>query len=143
MGRKFGHGFYGGPLGWYSHYKDFVSDLDRGEVHGGERYDYEHLPIYSNFYRYHSGKRQAEDSWRNTGKDDYYGNRWMDGSLNSALGALASPLPGVRIPTMAKSLSKMYGAEVQLNAQNRLLNRKFALEFARQRTAARWRGLGR
>lgn len=83
--------------------------------HGAQRYRWEQFPLFSSFYRYEQGAKKAQDYYNNTGHDDYYGTHWMDGSLNSALGAISAPLPGVRIPSMARSLAKMYGAEVELN----------------------------
>lgn len=113
MGRRFGHGFYGGPLGWYSHYKDYVYDMEHPYevgMDGGERFDYENLPIYSSFWRYHSARQQASDSFLNTGIFDYYGNRY-----SGAFDSLVSNLSGAARfgKRMARNVEDMFDAEVQ------------------------------
>lgn len=96
----------------------FVNDWYESQFknkHGADRYYWENLPFWGKLHSVREGAKRAEDSYRNTGKDDYYSDRWASDSLNSMLGSLSAPIPGLRLPTMAKSLAKMYGAEVELN----------------------------
>lgn len=83
--------------------------------HGADRYYWENLPFYGSVHRFKVGAQRAEDQYQKTGKDDYYGDRYASDALNSVVGSLSAPLPGVRIPTMARSLAKMYGAEIGLD----------------------------
>lgn len=96
----------------------FVSDWYESQFkhkHGRDRYYWENLPFWGKLHKVRAEAQRAEDSWNNTHQDDAYGDRFVSNSIDSAIGAMSAPLPGFRIPTMARSLAKMYGAEVQLD----------------------------
>lgn len=124
-------------VSWAGSRFKFVSDWYERQFknkHGSDRYYWENLPFWGKLHAVREGARRAEDSYRNTGKDDYYSDRWAQDSLNSMLGSVSAPLPGLRLPTMAKSLAKMYGAEVELN----IAKYRHATQMARRYDQDRW-----
>lgn len=102
--------------------------------HGSDRYYWENLPFYGSLHRFRAGAERAEDQYQNTGKDDYYGDRYASDALNSVIGSFSAPLPGMKIPTMAKTLTKMYGAEVMLDASKH----RAAAARSYERSARMW-----
>lgn len=118
---NFSYKFGGGFTSWwnaYQAYKDYNDRLDgderNGEWHGSERYWAENWPLFGRLRKLKQGARRAQDYFDNTGQDDYYGDRYAQGAIGSMVSDLSAPLPGARLPTMAKSLAKMYGAEIEL-----------------------------
>lgn len=109
MGR-FGRRSHSGFLAPLSYWEDYKDDME--DAHGGDRFDLENSPFFSSLWRYKAARQRAEDYYSNTGKDDYYGDRY-GGALNALVSDLQSPLPGVRLPRMAKSLTQLYGADVE------------------------------
>lgn len=119
---NFSYKFGGGFTSWwnaYQAYKDYSDRLDgderNGEWHGKDRYWAENWPLFGKLHKLKQGGQRAQDYYDNTGQDDYYGDRYAQGAIGSMVSDLPTPLPGLKLPTMAKSLAKMYGAEVELN----------------------------
>lgn len=124
---------------WLRSWNIYRHALDEGWVHGAARYDMENYPIYGKFNKWLNERRRAEDEYNNTGRDDYYSDHYQSGALDSALGSLSAPLPGVKIPTMARSLAKMYGADVQLNVARERTRGYRASERAANAWAEAWK----
>lgn len=104
-------------VSWAGSRFKFVSDWYESQFkhkHGADRYYWENLPFWGKIHGVRAGAQRAQDYYDRTGTDDHYGDRYASDSLNSALGSLSAPIPGIRLPTMAKSLAKMYGAEIEL-----------------------------
>lgn len=113
---------FGPGSGWnniYSAYRKYKQNLDgdkkNGEWHGSYRYWAENWPLFGKLHKIQQGAKRAQDYYDSTGMDDRYGDRYSQGAIGSMLSDLPTPLPGLKLPTMAKSLAKMYGAEVELN----------------------------
>lgn len=113
-------------VSWAGSRFKFVSDYYESRFkkkHGADRYYWENLPFWGKLHSVREGAKRAEDSYRNTGKDDYYSDHWASDSLNSVIGSMSSPLP-FKVPTMAKSLAKMYGAEIGLDVSFKKKSRR-------------------
>lgn len=98
----------------WARYLDGKESKYNPEFHGASRYYWENVPIFKQIHRVKQEAQQAEDYYDKTGMDDHYGIHYQSSAIDSAIGALSSPLP-FKIPTMARSLAQMYGAEVQLD----------------------------
>lgn len=101
---------------------------------GADKYYWENLPFWGKLHAFRQGAKRAQDYYDRTGKSDYYGDHWASDSLNSVLGSVSAPIPGLRLPTMAKSLAKMYGAEVELN----IAKYRHAITTAQRYNQDRW-----
>lgn len=119
---RFSYKFGGGFTSWwnaYQAYKDYDDRLDgdesNGEWHGKDRYWAENWPLFGRLRKLKQGAKRAQDYYDTTGMDDRYGDHYAQGAIGSMVSDLSAPLPGARIPSMAKSLAKMYGAEIGLD----------------------------
>lgn len=77
--------------------------------HGGSRAAIESLPFSGSLIKWKQSIKKAEDHYQNTGTDSVYG---YNTPVNPLLRDLSS---GVTPVKMARSLTRMYGAEVELD----------------------------
>lgn len=92
-------------------YFDRINDL-YNRSHGGMRYFLSQLPVSGKIRQFADNVRKWDDAYANTGRDPNYSTAYGSAGIpfvNDALAPLTKPM------RMARTLSKMYGAEVELD----------------------------
>lgn len=130
----FGSGYSTVRSAWRSYRRHLDDNEDNGEWHGGRRYYAENWPLFGRLHKLVKGAERAQDYYDRTGVDDHYADRYAQDAIGSMVSDLSAPIPGLKLPTMAKSLAKMYGAEVELN----IAKYRHATQIARRYEQNRW-----
>lgn len=100
--------------------------------HGSARYTLANLPFFGRIRNYIDQAHKAQDQYDNTGTDSPYIDRYQHGGtpfLSDLSAGIARPVK------MAKTLAKMYGADVELD----ILRERKELARAVQTSAVLWR----
>lgn len=120
-------GFVGNPFLKYKQGVDWLYE----HAHGGLKYFLSQLPITGRIRQFEDTIEQWEDSYNNTGTDPRYSTRYGSAGI-PFLNEFANAAKPVR---MAKSLMKMYGAEIELD----IAKERFATARQYGHNAELWR----